>query len=92
MLGLVMVLVVLVVCSIGRGGGIPVLMPFGVSHRLCKGLVRLAGDGSEGHGTGVKALHDLADRLHLLQRDGQGRLVLEAEETPVYIYFFKLRK
>ena len=44
--------------------------------------MRLAGDGSQRHRAGVEALHDLADRLHLLERDGLGRLVLEAEETP----------
>ncbi len=52
------------------------------AHRLREGLVRLAGDGAEGHGSGVEALHDLANRLDLLEGDRQGRLVLEAKETP----------
>lgn len=53
-----------------------------LTHRLREGLVRLAGDGTERHGSGVEALHDLADWLDLVQGYRQRGLVLEAEQTP----------
>ena len=47
-----------------------------------QGLVRLGGDGAVGHGAGGEALHDLPNRLHLLQGDRLAALGAQPEQAP----------
>lgn len=56
------------------------------THRLSERLVRFTGDRPERHSAGVEALHDLRHGFHLLERDSKGRLVLESQQAPVWMY------